>query len=164
MLAVCSFRGGWIQQLDELFNAIQCVMQGKLPISLINPTVLQNILRNVSLHIPEGFELIAGIRTENIYLYYELVKISVAATPHCIELMINVPLKTANSFFTLYKIITLPEHVSTDNLFSTLLIILILVYTITIVTTSSVQKNNLSIAHKVALLYAQFPRQFITLK
>ena len=41
------------------------VMQGKLAITL-NPTVLQNILRNVSLHIPEVYKLIAGIRTENI--------------------------------------------------------------------------------------------------
>ena len=96
-------------------NAVQCVMQGKLPITLINPTVLQNILRNVSLHIPEGYKLIVGVRTENIYLYYKLVYVSIATIPHCIKLIISVPLKTANYYFTLYKIITLPEHVSSEK-------------------------------------------------
>jgi hypothetical protein len=90
-------------------------MQGKLPITLINPTVLQNILRNVSLHIPEGYKLIVGVRTENIYLYYKLVYVSIATIPHCIKLIISVPLKTANYYFTLYKIITLPEHVSSEK-------------------------------------------------
>ena len=71
-----------IQQLDELSNAIESAMHGSLSISLINPTVLLNILTNVSLQLPSGYELIAGIRAENINLYYELVKVSVAATPH----------------------------------------------------------------------------------
>ena len=85
-----------IRQPDKLFNAVQWVMQGKILISLINSTVLQNILRIVSMHIPERYDLIAAVRTENIYLCYELVTVSTAGTPHCIKVMINVPLKTAN--------------------------------------------------------------------
>jgi len=41
-----------IQQTDELLTAIQYVMLGKLPMNLINPTTLLNILRNVSLQLP----------------------------------------------------------------------------------------------------------------
>ena len=48
-----------IQRCNELTNAAQYMSLGKLPISFINP-VLHNILRNVSLQLPEGFELIAG--------------------------------------------------------------------------------------------------------
>jgi len=44
-----------IQQTDELLTAIQYVMLDKLPINLINPTTLQNVLRNVSLQLPRGF-------------------------------------------------------------------------------------------------------------
>jgi hypothetical protein len=40
-------------------NAAQYVSLGKLPIGLVKPTVLHNILKNVSLQLPEGFELIA---------------------------------------------------------------------------------------------------------
>ena len=80
-----------IQQLDELSNAVQCAIQGRLSINLVNPPVLLNILKNVSLQLPGGYELIAGIWTENIHQYYKLVKLSIAATPNCIK-MISVPL------------------------------------------------------------------------
>ena len=45
-----------LQQINELLEAIQSVLQGKLPITLINPSALQNILRNVTLHLPEGYQ------------------------------------------------------------------------------------------------------------
>ena len=69
-----------IQQLDELSNAIQSVIQGSLSICLLKPTVLLNILKNVSLQLPSGYELIAGIRAETLHLYCELVNLSLAAT------------------------------------------------------------------------------------
>ena len=101
-----------IQQLDELSNAVQCAIQGSLPINVVNPIVLLNILKNVSLQLPGGHELIAGVRSENIRLYYELVKVSIAAAPHSIRMIISVSLKTTDQHFALYKIITLPERIS----------------------------------------------------
>ena len=56
------------QQL-ELMDAIQYIIMGKLPVNLINPITLHNILKNVSLHLSENYELIAGARKENIHLY-----------------------------------------------------------------------------------------------
>ena len=61
-----------IHQTDKLIGAIQCVLQGKLPIRLISPT-LQGVLRNVSLQLPEGYELILGTKLDKMYLYYEVV-------------------------------------------------------------------------------------------
>jgi hypothetical protein len=55
-------------QIDELFAALQIMTQGKLPLSLITPATLHNILRNVSLHLPEGYQLIAGTQLQNIYI------------------------------------------------------------------------------------------------
>ena len=55
------------QQLDELMNAIYSIIMGKLPVSLINPTTLHSISKNVSLHLPENSELIATTRMENIH-------------------------------------------------------------------------------------------------
>ena len=40
------------QHIDELLTAAQNILQGKLPIALITPTILHNILRNVSLTLP----------------------------------------------------------------------------------------------------------------
>jgi len=47
------------QQIDELVNAVQHLIAGKLPMSLVRPFTLLNILKNISLHLPEGYELIA---------------------------------------------------------------------------------------------------------
>ena len=104
-----------IHQSDELLGAIQSVLQGKLPISLINPTTLQGILRNISLQLSERYELIVGTKAEKIYLYYELVQVSVIGDVHNMKLIVNVSLKTANSQFTLHKVVVLPTRVSKTN-------------------------------------------------
>ena len=72
------------QQQSELMNDIQCILWGKLSVNLLNRTALCNILRNVSLHLPEGCELFAGTRAENVHLYYELVKVAVIGDARCI--------------------------------------------------------------------------------
>jgi len=90
-------------------------MLGKLPMNLINPTTLQNILSNVSLQSAGGFDIILGTKTENIHLYYEIIEVTAVANVHCIKLIINVPLKTASQLFTLYKISVLPTQISNKN-------------------------------------------------
>jgi len=71
---------GWLQltqQIDKLFNSLQCAIQGKISIELVNPFVFRNILRNISLHLPESYELVTGTNINNIHLYYEIIKVSV---------------------------------------------------------------------------------------
>ena len=87
---------------------------------LISHSSLQSTLRNITLHLPEGYELIAGTRTEDIHTY-KLSKVSIVANSHCIKLVLHIPLKSADHF-TLYKIIILHERIS-SNLFSMLLTI-----------------------------------------
>ena len=103
------------QQVSDLISAAQSVLQGRLPMSLVNPTTLQNILRNISMHLPEGYELIAGSRTDSIYLYYELTSVALIGNSHGLQIIINVPLKSADQYFTLYEIIVLPSRVSGYN-------------------------------------------------
>ena len=104
-----------IHQFNGLLGAIQIVLQGKLPLSLINPTTLQGILRNKSLQLPEGYELIVGTRTDRLYFFYELFQVSVIGNVHSMKLIANVPLKSAISQFTLYKVVALPTRVSKTN-------------------------------------------------
>jgi len=104
-----------IYQTVELIGTIQCVLQGKLPISLISPITLQGFLRNVSLQLSEGYELIVGTKSDRVYLYYELVQVSVIGNVHSMKLIVNVPMKTANSQFALYKVVALPTRVSKTN-------------------------------------------------
>jgi len=37
------------QQVDEMLVAVQHILLGKLPITVVNPKILHNILRNISL-------------------------------------------------------------------------------------------------------------------
>ena len=59
-------------QVHELLMAVQYTLSGKLPITIIGPNFLYSILRNISLCLPENYELIAGTKFDNIHLYYEL--------------------------------------------------------------------------------------------
>jgi hypothetical protein len=85
------------QETDMLFNSIQSAIQGKISVELVKPVVFQDILRKVSLHLPEGNKIVAGTSSENIHLYYELTEISVVANAHFINLVLNIPLQTANA-------------------------------------------------------------------
>ena len=67
------------------------------------------------MHLPEGYELIAGSRTDSIYLYYELTSVALIGNSHSLQIIINVPLKSADQYFTLYEIIVLPSRVSGFN-------------------------------------------------
>ena len=62
------------QRVDQLLAAIQYALQGKLPVTLIGPSVLHDIIRNVSFHLPGGCELLAGTKRQNIFLYHELIR------------------------------------------------------------------------------------------
>jgi hypothetical protein len=84
-------------------------------VSLLTPARLHNILRNVSLHLPEGYELLVGTRAEKVHLYYELVDAALIGDANCIKLILNVPLKPANRYFTLYKVTALPTRISDNN-------------------------------------------------
>jgi hypothetical protein len=103
------------QQVHQLFYTVQCALHGQLSVEFVTPKALQRILRNVSLHLPEGYELVAGTSVENIYLYYELTKVTVIANSHYMYLVLNVPLRTTNRHFTLFRIVTLPVRVSSDK-------------------------------------------------
>ena len=58
--------------MDELINAVQHIITGKLPLSLVRPPTLLDILKNISLHLPEGYELITGTKLKDIHLYYTI--------------------------------------------------------------------------------------------
>ena len=104
-----------IQQIDELLIVIQCMIQGKLSMNLINPTTLYSILRNMSLHLPQGYKMIVVTRTENVHLDYELVKVTMVGKVYYTKLITNVPLKTASRHFALYKTNALLARISKDK-------------------------------------------------
>ena len=104
-----------VQQIGELFYSVQYALLGKLPVSLVTPITLHSILTNISLNLPDNYELVAGTKFQDIHLYYELVKVALVSNAHGIQLVINVPLKTAAQLFTLYKILVFPSRLYIDT-------------------------------------------------
>ena len=100
------------RQVDELLAAVQCMLLGKLPITLVSPFFLHDLLQNTSLHLPENYELAAGTKRDNIHVYYDLIKIALVGNHHSIKMILNIPLKSANQQFSLHKLISLPMRIS----------------------------------------------------
>jgi hypothetical protein len=94
---------------------VHLAIRGTLSIKLVNPVTLQSILRNVTLHLPHNYELIAGTNVQNLHLYYSLAKVSVIANAHCANIVLTIPLKSANRYFSLFRIVTLPTYVAPDK-------------------------------------------------
>jgi len=54
-------------QVNELLMAVQHSLSGKLPMTIVSPNILHSILRNISLCLPENYELIAPTKFDNIH-------------------------------------------------------------------------------------------------
>ena len=58
---------------------------------------LRELLRNVTLILPEDLELIVGLRPNNVYMYYGVVEAIMFADVHSFKLVLNVPLETVDN-------------------------------------------------------------------
>jgi hypothetical protein len=76
---------------------------------------LQGILRNMSLHLPENYELTVGPKSHSVYDYYKLIKVVLIGDSRSLKLVLNIPIRTAEQQFVLYKLSVLPVQVSADT-------------------------------------------------
>jgi hypothetical protein len=53
--------------------------------------MLREMLKNVTLILPEGYELIAGLRPNSMYLYYEIIQATMLADVHSFKLILCFP-------------------------------------------------------------------------
>jgi hypothetical protein len=69
-----------------LMNSLmQCNM-----FTMIKPATLRELLKNVTLVLPEGCELIVGFCPNNVYLYYEVIQATLLADVHSFKLVLNI--------------------------------------------------------------------------
>jgi hypothetical protein len=95
----------------EMLSSLDVTMTGKLSMNLIPPTVLKNIMKNVTSYFPDGYTLCVSLKQDTFYKLYEFLDISVLVDFHSIKLILHLPLKTFERHFYLYKLITLPYKV-----------------------------------------------------
>ena len=53
----------------EHTDATKYVLTWKILLNVISPHMLCEIVKNVTLCVPEGHELVAGVRSNNMHLY-----------------------------------------------------------------------------------------------
>jgi hypothetical protein len=99
-------------QIKELKGGIQDTLTGRLSMNLISPKLLYDILRNLTLSLPDGYTLFTSINKEDIHLYYESIAVTVLVDKTSIKLMISVPFKTFHAEYQLLRVITLPHRVA----------------------------------------------------
>jgi hypothetical protein len=97
--------------IEQLLVAMQYVMISKTPVNLVNPVMLQEILRNVSLVLPEGYELIVGNDLHLMYWYYDIIQATMLVDLHGFKLILNIPIKSVNRHYDLYQVVTLPTRI-----------------------------------------------------
>jgi hypothetical protein len=97
--------------IDEFIDGIQYVMIGRVPVNLIGPVMLQEMLKNVSLALPDGYELAIGLSPNQVYKHYEVIQTAMLADTHSFKLVLNVPLKTIGRQFELYRMVVLPTRI-----------------------------------------------------
>ena len=61
--------------------------------------------------LPEGLELVVGLRPNNVYLYYEVVEAIMLPDVYSFKLVLNVPLENVNRKYELYKMVILPTRI-----------------------------------------------------
>jgi hypothetical protein len=71
----------------------------------------QEMLKNVTLILPDGYELIIGLSPYNLHMYYEVIQTAMLADTHSFKLVFNVPLKNVGRQFELHKMVVLPTRI-----------------------------------------------------
>lgn len=92
-------------------------MMGKLTPKLVSPTKLLEILKNFQTFMPITLQLVTPVLLENLHIFYDIGKASAYVIDHTIRLFIEIPLKSAEREFTIYKAIPIPIPIAQNNLY-----------------------------------------------
>ena len=74
--------------IGEVFFALVLASLNKLTVSLLPSKKLMYILQSILIHLDPGIGLIAPLKPEFMYIYYEAIQIAAVASPHAIRLFL----------------------------------------------------------------------------
>lgn len=96
--------------LHTLYDAVDNARQGKLTSYLITPKDLYSILINVRSHLHIGDSLPIAVTHDNVYRYYDIMKISAYFSHNSLRYVLNIPLHHIARNYHLFKVIQVPER------------------------------------------------------
>jgi hypothetical protein len=95
---------------------VQSALAGKMPASLVTPELLQDILKNVTLCLPDGYSLIAGANENQLNWYYESAPVSMLASQKGFLVVLSIPFMDVSQPYEFHKVYVLPTQVA-NNMF-----------------------------------------------
>jgi hypothetical protein len=98
-------------ELSKILQAFNTLVMGRFSPSLLSPIVLHGMLTNLTLNLPEGYELVMGTQYNNLFWYYKHVKAALLADLNCFMLVMNFPLTAVNRNYELYRVIAFPTKI-----------------------------------------------------
>jgi hypothetical protein len=99
-------------------KALQAALLGKLPVNIVSPTVLQNILRNVTLSLPENYALAVDSDSKGLGWYYSYVQTALISTTNGFLLVLAVPIRDVYRRYELFKLYNFPREVTNGTFLS----------------------------------------------
>jgi len=108
----CTACDSTTRRTDGRYPLYNC---GDIASKFDKPYYFTQHFKKVSHHLPENYELIAGARIKIIHLYYDLITVAAIGDADHIKIILNVPLKTSNRYFVLYKTLALPTRIFNDT-------------------------------------------------
>lgn len=94
--------------LHKLQEAWTITMQNKLSPYFIDPETLFEILTKIQTNLPPGLTLLNTVTKQNVYMYYTIAKVSAAAFNNTIRIFCQIPLRSHNRIYTVYRTIPFP--------------------------------------------------------
>ena len=98
--------------IGEVFFALELTSLTKLTVSLLPSKKLKYILQRILINLEPGIGLIATLKPEFMYIFYEAIQITAVASPHAIRLFLQMPLREDSRTFSIFKILTVPIYIS----------------------------------------------------
>jgi hypothetical protein len=65
--------------------------------------VLQYIIKNVSLSLQDGYDIVAGLEYGQLTWYYELIQVNMMSSSRGFRMILSIPLKDEHRRFEVYE-------------------------------------------------------------
>ena len=127
-LSIIAFQGhdalyeSILNELYQEYNAVtlglQILARGKLASHFLPPAKLLRVLRSINNQLPSRLHLAIPLSPENLYLYYNYVKVTATSYNDALRLFISIPLKSSDRQFTLYKATPFPSPLPFNETFT----------------------------------------------
>jgi hypothetical protein len=96
-------------RLGELLLALQQAVHNRVPVNLIPPMMLERILLNLSLGLPDPYELVKGV--QDLSFYYEYIESGVVSTQEGFLLSLSITLRDVSTQYEIFRLFVFPTQI-----------------------------------------------------